>query len=39
MCSGAFLIYAGVHMMFSNEGEAHPEKNRPVRFIWDSPFG
>jgi len=30
---GAFLIYAGVHMMFSNEGEAHPEKNRPVRFI------
>src|SRR5438876_750548 len=30
---GAFLIYAGVHMMFSNEAETHPEKNRLVRFI------
>jgi len=23
---GAFLIYAGVHMMFSNEAEAHQRK-------------
>jgi len=30
---GAFLIYAGMHMMFSNEAETHPEKNRLVRFI------
>jgi len=30
---GAFLIYAGVHMMFSNEAEAHPEKNRLVQFM------
>ena len=30
---GAFLIYAGLHMMFSNETETHPEKNMLVRFI------
>jgi tellurite resistance protein TerC len=30
---GAFLIYAGAHMMFSNETEAHPEHNWLVRLI------
>lgn len=30
---GAFLVYAGLHMMFSDETETHPEKNRIVRFI------
>jgi len=30
---GAFLIYAGLHMMFSNEMETHPEKNRLVQFF------
>ncbi|GAC1634322.1 MAG: TerC family protein [Candidatus Acidiferrum sp.] len=30
---GAFLVYAGLHMMFSDETESHPEKNRIVRFI------
>jgi len=30
---GAFLIYAGVHMMFSSDAETHPEKNRLVKFI------
>ncbi len=30
---GAFLIYAGLHMMFSSETETHPEKNRLVQFI------
>ena len=30
---GAFLIYAGAHMMFSDETETHPEKNWLVRFI------
>lgn len=30
---GAFLVYAGLHMMFSGETETHPEKNRIVRFI------
>lgn len=30
---GAFLIYAGLHMMFSSETETHPEKNWLVRFL------
>ncbi len=30
---GAFLIYAGLHMMFSSEAETHPEKNRLVQFL------
>src|SRR5260221_8756385 len=30
---GVFLVVAGVHMMFSNEMETHPEKNRLVRFV------
>ena len=30
---GAFLIYAGLHMMFSSETETHPEKNRLVQFL------
>jgi tellurite resistance protein TerC len=30
---GAFLIYAGLHMMFSSETETHPEKNRLVQFF------
>src|SRR5262249_48399223 len=30
---GAFLIYAGIHMMFAGESETHPEKNRIVRFL------
>jgi tellurite resistance protein TerC len=30
---GVFLILAGVHMMFSSQVAAHPEKNRLVRFI------
>ena len=30
---GAFLIYAGVHMMFSSDAETHPEKNKLVKFI------
>jgi tellurite resistance protein TerC len=30
---GAFLIYAGIHMMFAKEAEKHPERNRIVRFF------
>lgn len=30
---GAFLIYAGFHMMFSSETETHPEKSRLVQFL------
>ncbi len=30
---GGFLVVAGVHMMFSDEMETHPEKNQLVRFI------
>jgi tellurite resistance protein TerC len=30
---GAFLIYAGIHMMFTKEAEKHPERNRIVRFF------
>src|SRR5262249_9308204 len=30
---GAFLIYAGIHMIFASETGAHPEKNRIVRFL------
>jgi tellurite resistance protein TerC len=30
---GAFLIYAGLHMMFSSGTETHPEKNRLVQFL------
>lgn len=29
---GAFIIYAGAHMLFAKEAEAHPEKNFIVRF-------
>jgi tellurite resistance protein TerC len=29
---GAFIIYAGAHMLFAKEAEAHPEKNAIVRF-------
>lgn len=30
---GAFLVYAGIHMMFAKEAEKHPERNRIVRFF------
>ena len=30
---GAFLIYAGIHMMFAKEAEKHPEKSWIVRFF------
>src|SRR5499425_2137777 len=30
---GAFLVIAGIHMMFSSETETHPEKNWIVRFL------
>jgi tellurite resistance protein TerC len=30
---GAFLIYAGIHMVFAGDAENHPEKNRIVRFF------
>lgn len=29
---GAFLIYAGIHMLFAKKEEAHPEQNPIVRF-------
>ena len=29
---GAFIIYAGAHMLFAKDAEAHPEKNAIVRF-------
>ncbi|HMI51855.1 MAG TPA: TerC family protein [Candidatus Saccharimonadales bacterium] len=29
---GAFLVYAGVHMLFLNKEDAHPEKNPLFRF-------
>src|SRR6266705_2857926 len=29
---GAFLIYAGVRMLFFHKGDFHPEQNRMVRF-------
>lgn len=29
---GAFLIYAGAHMLFAGEGEHHPERSRFLRF-------
>ncbi|HWZ98597.1 MAG TPA: TerC family protein [Candidatus Dormibacteraeota bacterium] len=30
---GAFLIVAGIHMLFASEGQTHPEKNWIVRFF------
>lgn len=30
---GAFLVYVGVHMLFTKQAEAHPEKNFLVRYI------
>ena len=29
---GAFIIYAGIHMLVAGDAEAHPEKNAIVRF-------
>jgi tellurite resistance protein TerC len=29
---GAFLVYAGIHMLFANKEEIHPERNPIVRF-------
>jgi tellurite resistance protein TerC len=29
---GAFIIYAGAHMLFAKEAESHPEKNVIVRY-------
>jgi len=30
---GAFLIYAAIHMLISDEADTHPEKNKFVQFI------
>jgi tellurite resistance protein TerC len=30
---GAFLLYAGAHMLFANKEAVHPEKNRVFRFV------
>lgn len=30
---GAFIIYAGLHMLLAREAESHPEKNFLVRYI------
>ena len=29
---GAFLVFAGLHMLFAKKGEMHPEENRVSRF-------
>ena len=30
---GAFIIYAGLHMLFAGEAESHPEQNFLVRYL------
>jgi tellurite resistance protein TerC len=30
---GAFIIYAGLHMLFASEAESHPERNFLVRYV------